>query len=307
MYQYVEGNLFETPAQTLVNTVNTVGAMGKGIAKEFKRLFPEMFVEYQKHCESKDLRVGSLWLYQTRNKWVLNFPTKTHWRQPSNMEYLEAGLKTFAARYNEMRITSVAFPRLGCGNGELDWLGVRPLMDRYLRRLPIDIYVYEKNIPIAPEHQNLRQMREWLQTEPSSYPFAEFRRDLENLFSTSEELRTIDGAIYVVEVSESATKITQNRVDSTIPWEGDEFSYGWLSLWQLIRDKGICTEDDLKHLGFDLPEAVVSSLSKLNYLQQLAVRSAGSASVAIQLRPRPIPKPDLFSNASQRPQPPQVI
>lgn len=306
MYQYVEGNLFETPAQTLVNTVNTVGAMGKGLAKEFKRLFPEMFVEYQKHCESKKLDIGSLWLYPTRNKWVLNFPTKKHWRQPSKIEYIEAGLKTFAARYDDMRITSAAFPRLGCGNGELDWEEVMPLMDRYLRKLPIDIYVYERILPISPEHQNLRHMREWLQTEPSSYPFAEFRRDLESLFGSSAELKTIDGSIYIVDVSESGTRITQNGVDSTILWKGDDYSYGWLQLWQFIRDRGICTEDDLIHMGFGLPETIVSSLLQLQYLQKLTIRSSGHSSVAIQLRPRPIPKPDLFANVDDSPQPPQV-
>jgi O-acetyl-ADP-ribose deacetylase (regulator of RNase III) len=307
MYQYVEGNLFETPAQTLVNTVNTVGAMGKGIAKEFKRLFPDMFVEYQKHCESKKLDIGSLWLYPTRNKWVLSFPTKKHWRQPSRIEYIEAGLKTFAAHYNEMRITSAAFPRIGCGNGELDWEEVRPLMDRYLKKLPIDIYVYEKSIPIAPEHQNLRQMREWLQTEPSSYPFAEFRRDLEKLFGSSAEFRTVDGSIYAVEVSESATIITLNGDDSTILWEGDEFSFGWLQLWQFIRDRGICTENDLIQMGFRQTKAIVSSLLQLQYLQRLVIRSTDHSSVAVQLRPRPLPKPDLFGSNDQRPQPPQVI
>ena len=80
---FVEGNIFDSPAQTLVNTVNTVGAMGKGLAKEFKRLFPDMFKEYQRLCESGELTVGKLWIYHTPNKSVLSFPTKQHWKQPT--------------------------------------------------------------------------------------------------------------------------------------------------------------------------------------------------------------------------------
>ncbi len=83
MITYVSGDLFKTPARVLVNTVNTVGVMGKGVAKEFKRLFPQMFQEYRGACENKKFDIGNLFLYKTPNKWVLNFPTKRHWRNPS--------------------------------------------------------------------------------------------------------------------------------------------------------------------------------------------------------------------------------
>ncbi|MCC7430560.1 macro domain-containing protein, partial [bacterium] len=82
MINYIKGSLFESPAKVLVNTVNTVGAMGKGIAKTFKLLYPEMFEAYQKLCENKQFKVGELWLYKTPNKWILNFPTKKHWKSP---------------------------------------------------------------------------------------------------------------------------------------------------------------------------------------------------------------------------------
>ena len=88
---YVRGNLFESPAQVLVNTVNTVGVMGKGVALEFKKLFPEMFEEYRRLCEGRLLKIGMLHIYRTPHKWVLNFPTKEHWRQPSRVEYIDAG------------------------------------------------------------------------------------------------------------------------------------------------------------------------------------------------------------------------
>jgi O-acetyl-ADP-ribose deacetylase (regulator of RNase III) len=143
MIIYINGDLFDSPAQVLVNTVNTVGVMGKGIAREFKRQYPKMFIKYQQYCKSGQLTVGKLWIYKTEEKWILNFPTKTTWREPSRLEYIEAGLKTFVREYVRQGITSVAFPTLGCGNGELEWeTQVKPLMESYLSQLPMDVFIY---------------------------------------------------------------------------------------------------------------------------------------------------------------------
>lgn len=142
MIIYVAGDLLKSNAQTLVNAVNTVGVMGKGVALTFKQAYPEMFTQYQALCAAKQFQVGSLWLYKSPDKWVLNFPTKTHWRSPSKLEYIEAGLQKFREIYFQMSITSIAFPRLGCGAGGLDWESqVRPLMERYLSALPIEITI----------------------------------------------------------------------------------------------------------------------------------------------------------------------
>lgn len=92
MITYVEGDLFTSPAQVLVNTVNTVGVMGKGIAKEFKDIYPDMFRACRRLCERDELIVGKIFLHRTPHKWVLNFPTKRHWRQRSRVEDIEAGL-----------------------------------------------------------------------------------------------------------------------------------------------------------------------------------------------------------------------
>ncbi len=168
MLVYIVGNLFESPAQVLVNTVNTVGIMGKGIAKDFKIIYPEMFKQYQQLCENQELTVGKLWLYRTDNKWILNFPTKTTWRQPSKLEYIEAGLKAFVRGYAERGITSIAFPKPGCGNGELDWENqVQPLMEKYLKKLPIDIFIYLHNKKNrTPEHRDIKAMAKWLRSNP---------------------------------------------------------------------------------------------------------------------------------------------
>ena len=154
MLHYVCHDLFESPAQTLVNTVNTVGVMGKGIAKEFKRRYPMMFERYREHCQSGAMQVGRLYLYRTPNKWVLNFPTKEHWRRPSKIEWIEAGLANFVAAYEPRGITSASFPQLGCGNGGLEWARVKRLMERYLSPLPIPIFVHTRVIDpkFIPEH-----------------------------------------------------------------------------------------------------------------------------------------------------------
>ncbi len=191
MLTYVIGNLFESPAHTLVNTVNTVGVMGKGIAKDFKTIYPEMFKEYQHLCESKQLTIGKLWLYKKAPvKWILNFPTKTTWKKPSRIEYIEKGLQAFVKGYENKGITSIAFPALGCGNGELNWeKQVRPLMEKYLEPLPIDIfiYIYDKNA-LAPEHRNIKSISTWLRSEPESLSFQEVWEDVKKLIDKKTEL-----------------------------------------------------------------------------------------------------------------------
>lgn len=157
MLEYVSTSLFDSPAETLVNTVNTVGVMGKGIAAEFKRRYPEMFVRYKEYCDRGALDIGQLYLYKTPNKWVLNFPTKKHWRNPSKVEYIEAGLIKFVQTYTEWGITSVSFPQLGCGNGDLAWSTVRPLMEKHLEdvRIPVYIHLMPRKPGFVPEHLDL--------------------------------------------------------------------------------------------------------------------------------------------------------
>lgn len=138
-------DLFETDAQTIVNTVNCVGAMGKGIALEYKKRYPEMYIRYVELCERNLIRPGKLWLYKSTEKWVLNFPTKDHWRTPSKLEYLEEGLEKFVATYREKNIRSIAFPLLGANNGKLDPKSSLEIMTHYLSEcdIPVSIYVRE--------------------------------------------------------------------------------------------------------------------------------------------------------------------
>jgi O-acetyl-ADP-ribose deacetylase (regulator of RNase III) len=167
---YLDTSLFDSPAQTLVNTVNTVGVMGKGVAKAFKEIYPKMFREYKSICDTGHLKIGILHLWKSEDRWVVNFPTKTTWRLPSKLEYIEAGLRTFASNYAQLGITSVSFPPLGCGNGNLDWTEVRPLMERYLKGVSIPVYIH--NVHVA---QDFRAEHVG-QVAPAS--FSEFWQDI---------------------------------------------------------------------------------------------------------------------------------
>lgn len=149
---FKKGNIFSSDKQTIVNTINCVGVMGKGVALGFRLRYPEMYEKYKEFCKNKQITIGKLWLYkrpQEYSKWVLNFPTKFHWKYPSKMEYLEAGLQKFVETYQEKGITSIAFPLLGTHNGGLDKIDVLNVMHFYLDKcsIPIEIYEYDSKAP----------------------------------------------------------------------------------------------------------------------------------------------------------------
>lgn len=141
MIKYVTGDIFKSETQTIVNTVNCVGAMGAGIALEFKNRYPNMFYSYKKICDTNQLKPGLLYLWKKEEKWILNFPTKNHFKDPSCLEYIEEGLIKFKNTYKEKGITSISFPKLGCGKGGLNFKDVKPLMEKYLN-LDIDVEIY---------------------------------------------------------------------------------------------------------------------------------------------------------------------
>ena len=139
----IDGNLFESNCQTIVNTINCFGVMGKGIALEYKKRFPDMFLRYKELCGKKLIRPGILWLYKADNKWILNFPTKDHWKNPSKIEYLESGLTKFLNTYKNKGITSIAFPLLGASNGGIDPDLSLEVMKKYLSQCDIEVEIYK--------------------------------------------------------------------------------------------------------------------------------------------------------------------
>jgi len=146
MITYLEGTVFNAPVKTYVNTVNCAGIMGAGIALEFKLRYPEMFQDYVAKCKSKKMKVGTPRIYEySENVWIMNFPTKGHWRYPSKIAWIEQGLKYFAENYKKRNIGSIAFPKLGTNNGGLEWKEVKVLMEKYLSDLEgIGGKTYEK-------------------------------------------------------------------------------------------------------------------------------------------------------------------
>lgn len=143
MVTVVKGDLFKSTAQTLVNTVNCVGVMGKGVALGFKKRFPEMFVDYVRRCDAGEVKLGQPYLYRSLvPPWVLNFPTKDHWRSVARLSDIIDGLDFLAAHYQEWEIKSLAVPPLGCGEGQLDWRVVGPTLYRRLAALDIDVELY---------------------------------------------------------------------------------------------------------------------------------------------------------------------
>jgi O-acetyl-ADP-ribose deacetylase (regulator of RNase III)/uncharacterized protein YwgA len=138
------GDIFESSAQTLVNTVNCVGVMGKGIAKGFKERYPDMFQDYVARCEVGAVQFGKPYHYKDLfgEISIVNFPTKNHWRSPSRLSDIQRGLDHFLDHYQEWEIQSIAFPPLGCGNGGLEWQAVGPLMYQKLSNLDIPVEIF---------------------------------------------------------------------------------------------------------------------------------------------------------------------
>ena len=287
MILYVQGDIFQSPAQVLVNTVNTVGVMGKGVALQFKRHFPEMYTKYRDLCEKGDFNVGSLWLYKTPNKWVLNFPTKRHWRHPSKIEYVESGMKKFVETYSSMGIHSIAFPPLGCGNGQLDFRSqVQPLMEKYLQPLPIEVFVYPERDNAFVEHLKPGEMGDWLRTEPQSLPFSEVWEDIKLILEDKSEYRTIaKKSPFAACVSDDPLGIRVVAAERKYMVTYDQLS----SLWQQLRIYGF----SMRHIapGIDRQVSYVLSIfAELEYVTPVSLaddysRYGSTSVIGLQILP----------------------
>ena len=146
----ITDNIFKTEMQTIVNTVNCYGIMGAGLALECKYRYPNMYVKYKDMCDNKMLNVGKLYLYKTQQKWILNFPTKNHWKYETKPEYIVKGLVKFKEIYKVKGISSIAFPLLGAHNGGLSKEQSLSLLEKHLAGIdiPIEIYQYD---PLATD------------------------------------------------------------------------------------------------------------------------------------------------------------
>jgi O-acetyl-ADP-ribose deacetylase (regulator of RNase III) len=146
MIQIVKGNLFDSNVEAYTNTINCVGIMGKGIALEFKKRYPKMFQEYVAACFDARITIGKMWIWENPNnnpKYIINFPTKCHWKNPSYYTWILDGLKDLRQIIIDKKIKSISIPALGCSNGRLKFDLVKELILEILANLDSEIYIYE--------------------------------------------------------------------------------------------------------------------------------------------------------------------
>lgn len=148
MISIAEGNIIKADAEALVNTVNCAGFMGKGIALQFKQAYPENFDAYAKACRSKHVKPGKMFVFETGQmfnpKYIINFPTKRHWRGKSRLEDIESGLNALVQEVKRLNIKSITVPPLGCGLGGLKWSVVRPMIEKAFSELvDVNVHLYE--------------------------------------------------------------------------------------------------------------------------------------------------------------------
>lgn len=155
MIEVIQGDLFEAKADAYVNTVNTVGVMGKGIALQFKRKFPENFTAYARACKAGSVQIGKMFIFDrgsvSQPNFIVNFPTKKHWRSRSKLEFINEGLLDLANQIERLSISSIAMPALGCNNGGLDWEDVQPLIQKALGPIEnLEVLLYAPRLDTEP-------------------------------------------------------------------------------------------------------------------------------------------------------------
>lgn len=263
MIKYINGDIFDSPAQVIVNTVNTVGVMGKGLALAFKQRYPEMFDRYKTVCEKNLLTVGKLMLFYEADHWILLFPTKTDWRKPSQLSYIESGLRKFVQTYAEKNISSIAFPCLGCGNGGLDWNEVKPMMESYLNDLPIDVYVYLSGAPSTPpEHEIPVKTVEWLKANAKDMSFNGVRDDLIFNCSVFPYQFVLDGRKYEMTYHDQRLEIfPSDEKDKSIQTDERDL----YQIWDYIRSKTVFSINN----STEAEKLIYGLLFSLGYLSKI--------------------------------------
>lgn len=187
MIRYTTGNLLLADVEALVNTVNCVGVMGKGIALQFKQAYPHNFEQYAVACRRGEVQPGRMFITETENilnpRYIVNFPTKRHWRGKSTLEDIKTGLLALIEEIKARHIKSIAVPPLGCGNGGLDWEEVRPLMEHAFQQLPsVEVFIYKPEgapepteIVVAPKQLKMTRARAMLLATLELYREQQYR------------------------------------------------------------------------------------------------------------------------------------
>lgn len=159
MIKYTNETVFNVNADCIVNTINCVGFMGKGLALEFALRYPKLNEEYKKQCLHHEIQLGKVYYYEIDNQKIINFPTKYHFMYPSKIEWIEAGLIDFRKKFNDYNIKSIAFPLLGCSNGELSKNDVINVMEKYLNIDDIVVYICDSSLLNGKEKEMLENFK----------------------------------------------------------------------------------------------------------------------------------------------------
>ncbi len=205
MITYKTGDIFKEEADAIVNTVNCVGVMGRGIALQFKKRFPENFKVYETACKQKEVMPGKMFVHETGSligpKYVINFPTKRHWRGASRMEDIESGLQDLVKVIKKLNVKYIALPPLGCGLGGLDWLEVRTNIENALGKYTnVNVVVFEPRG--APEAEKMVQNRKVPNMTPGRAALVELvHRYLAGLLDPLVTLLEVHKLMYFLQVS----------------------------------------------------------------------------------------------------------
>jgi len=283
MLIYRRTSILESSAQTLVNTVNCVGVMGKGLAQAFRAREPQMYETYKRICDDGLLSPGRLWLWRGSNGWVLNFPTKKHWHNPSKLEWIEDGLAKFVTAYEEQGIREISFPRLGCGNGGLDWDDVRPIMETYLSQVKIPVFIHDYTVDIGlPEH--LEEIARILQNEVNAAAsFEGFLSSLRRAVDlTGEGLVELGSDRRFGAKMNTEDDLEIEASDSSWIFELDDLRSVWLGL-----QRGLVTSDRAAWPVGGGGAPLLTILSLLPHVRPVEIQKADcpDPEVAIELTP----------------------
>ena len=279
MLTYVYGDLFYSPAQVLVNPVNTLGTMSTGLSHDFKRYFPDMFAQYQALCQRDEFDIGQIMLYRTPHKIILNLPTRKHARAKARPDYVEAALRKFVAHYAELGLLTVSFPLLD--DADIPWESeLKPLMESYLLPLPISLYVHlPARRPDLAYRPGGRVQRTWLNGQPRRIRFERFWADLLAIVRQNPTMHTLDAPAEPFRVQAEAgdsrrrLSLKINPANAAAIFIPETLLR---DLWQFVERGGYLLLHNLPGGLADYGAYLLPILSQLDYLWPLELEPAGS-------------------------------
>ena len=216
MIKFTHGDILRADVEAIVNTVNCVGVMGRGIALQFKKAWPENFKAYALACKNEEVKPGQMFIFETGQlanpRFIINFPTKRHWRAASRMEDIESGLRALVVDIKKYNIKSIAIPPLGAGLGGLDWVQVRQKIEQVMGELPAEVQVYIYEPKGAPERKTMARQQETPQMTAGRAVLIELiQRYLDGLLDPTVSLLEVHKLLYFMQVAGEPLRLKYQR------------------------------------------------------------------------------------------------